>query len=250
MKIIRVGVNYQFSIFSIVVYLFFLILLISLGFWQLGRADEKRALLAKEQQAGDEKVIKFLSINDAEDSEISRYRQIELIGQYDTEHQFLIDNQIVDGQVGYFVLTPFKLEGNNRVVLVNRGWVALNKNRSILPDVSIAGKQKINLIGRTNHFPSVGIRLSGAEIPTDGWPSVVQVVDVNVLSMRLSYPLFPFQIELDANMSDGYKRNWKMTSSVMPPEKHIAYAVQWFVLAITLTLMFIGISRNKHERTK
>ncbi|MCK5478893.1 MAG: SURF1 family protein, partial [Methylococcales bacterium] len=169
-----------------------------------------------------------------------RYRKIELTGEYDEQHQFLIDNQIVNGQAGYFVMTPLKIDGVNKTVLVNRGWVALNKDRQILPKLSVT-TLNTTLKGRINNFPVVGIRLAGAEIPTEGWPSVVQVVDINILSKKLSVSLLPFQIELNADMNNGYKREWKK-STIMPPEKHIAYAVQWFGLAITLTVLFIWFS--------
>jgi surfeit locus 1 family protein len=33
----------------------------------------------------------------------------------------------------------------------------------------------------------------------------------------------------------------------MPPEKHIAYAVQWFALALTLTLLILWISCKKYK---
>jgi surfeit locus 1 family protein len=44
-------------------------------------------------------------------------------------------------------------------------------------------------------------------------------------------------------MEEGYSRDWKK-KSVMLPEKHIAYAVQWFGLAITLTVLFIGFNKK------
>lgn len=242
MKIESAKWTFKFSLFSIFLYLIFLILLISLGFWQLTRADEKTKFLEKEQQSRTKYLIKLSSIIDDNSTDL-RYRKVELSGQYDPKHQYLIDNQIVNGQVGYFVLTPFKLDEINKSVLVNRGWVPLNKGRSILPDLSIA-TLKNNLIGRINNFPVVGIKLAGADIPTKGWPSVVQVVDINMLSKKLGYALFPFQIELDADMNNGYTRVWK-SRTVVPPEKHIAYAVQWFGLAITLTLLFIWFSRIK-----
>jgi surfeit locus 1 family protein len=140
-------------------------------------------------------------------------------------------------------MTPFKIQGINQSVLVNRGWLALNKDRRILPDVSVS-EAKRTITGRVNHFPVVGIRLAGAEIPTEGWPSVVQVADSQVLAAKLGYSLFPFQIELDKTMPEGYHREWKK-NTIMSPEKHIAYAVQWFGLALTLTVLFIGFSRKK-----
>jgi len=242
MKVVFVNKLFKFSCLSVFLYLFFLILLISLGFWQLTRADEKKLFLEKEQRSGSKALLKLTSIIDGNSDDL-RYRKIKIKGQYDPKQQFLIDNQIVNGQVGYFVLTPFKLDDMNKSVLVNRGWVPLNKDRRILPDLSISTLRN-NLTGRINDFPVVGIQLAGADIPTDGWPSVVQVVDTIKLSKKLDYPLFTFQIELDSDMDNGYTRDWK-SRTIIPPEKHIAYAVQWFALAITLTLLFVWLSKTK-----
>ena len=242
MKITSAGSSFNFSLIPLLLYLALVTLLISLGFWQLGRADEKKIFLTKQQLSADKEVISLKSIIGA-DLESLRYRKVEISGRYDEEHQFLIDNQIVNGQAGYFVMTPLLVDGLKSAILVNRGWVALNKDRRVLPDVSIT-HQKATILGRVNNFPVVGIKLAGAEIPTDGWPSVVQVVDSDVLAGRLGYSLVPFQVELNGEMNEGYHREWRK-SAVMPPEKHIAYAVQWFGLAITLTILFIWLGTKR-----
>lgn len=241
MKIAVAGTVFKFNPISGGLFLVVLTLLISLGFWQLGRADAKSFFLEQQQLAIDKENINLLSLVDDDPKDL-RYRKTEITGSYDQSHQYLIDNQIVNGRAGYFVMTPFVLKGTKKAVLVNRGWVLLNKDRAILPDIRIKTEKSI-LIGRINNFPVVGIKLTGAEIPTENWPSVVQVVDVEVLSTKLGYSLFPFQVELDPAMQDGYVRDWKK-NTVMSPEKHIAYAVQWFGLAITLTILFISFSRK------
>lgn len=242
MKIGIAGRVFQFYLISSAVYISFLILLVILGFWQLGRAEEKRQFIDKQSLSGAMDVVELSSLIGQEGI---RYRKIKVRGQFDQHHQFLIDNQVVNGKVGYFVLTPFKIDGTNQSVLINRGWVALTKDRRILPIVRMNSKKAL-ILGQINDFPVVGLRLAGAEIPTKGWPSVVQVVDSRILAKKLEYPLLPFQIELDEKMPDGYLRSWKALS-IMSPEKHIAYAIQWFGLAITLTVLFIWFSKKINE---
>lgn len=219
-------------------------LLVALGFWQLHRAEEKRLFLDTQAQAVTAEAL-HLSATSEDNADVQRYKKVEVTGQYDVSHQFLIDNQINGGKAGYFVMTPFLLQGKNKAVLVNRGWVPLNRDRSVLPDIGFDNTDGV-IKGRINQFPSVGVKLPGAEIPTDGWPSVVQVVDSDILAKRLGYPLFHFQIELDKELPDGYKREWQ-TINIMPPEQHTAYAVQWFGLAVTLLLLFIGYSLKKTD---
>ncbi len=236
----------RFEKAPVLAYLTLFVLLCILGTWQLSRSEEKRSFL--EQQAlgsASAEIISLTKIIDIDASKL-RYKKTQATGHYDTAHQFLIDNQFSAGKVGYLVLTPFILQGETTGVLVNRGWVPLNPDRAILPDIDI--KDELTVVsGRINNFPSVGIKLPGAEIPTNSWPSVLQVVDVDVLVKKLSYPLMHFQIELDQDQQAGFKREW-LTTTVMLPEQHIAYAIQWFALALTLTILFIWYSYKKHDK--
>lgn len=226
-------------------YLCLLPLLCALGFWQLGRSDEKAMFLKQQEQGSTSSEIIELKIASEINVDTSRYKKVQVTGHYDQAHQFLLDNQISGGKTGYFVLTPFVLKGGGKAVLVNRGWVPLNQDRSVLPDLQIRNEQTV-VRGRINRFPSVGIKLAGAEIPAPGWPSVLQVVDSQVLAKKLAYPLFPFQIELDNDLPEGFKREWQ-TITIMLPEQHIAYAIQWFALAFTLTVLFIWYSCKRND---
>ena len=225
------------------VYMFFLIVLITLGIWQLGRAEIKRVILEKQSHGiGSHDVIDIASTS-YDNVDAIKYKKVNILGHYDQEHQFLVDNRISAGKVGYFVLTPFILEGEAKAVLVNRGWIPLNPDRSDLPDIQIKSKQ-FEIMGRVNSFPSVGIKLIGAEIPTNTWPSVVQVIDSQILANKLGYFVFPYQVELDSHLPEGYKREWQAIK-IMQPEQHIAYAIQWFALAFTLTMLFLWYSLKK-----
>jgi len=229
-----------------IVVLCLLPVLIGLGVWQLHRSDEKKAILEQRGQRSQDQILQLTAATN-DDADALRYREVQVVGKYDSRQQFLIDNQIVHGKVGYFVMTPLLLQGDKKAVLVNRGWVPLNRDRSQLPDISFEGHET-TITGRINHFPSVGYKLPGAEIPTKGWPAVVQVVDREVLEKRLGYPLFSFQIELDKDLANGYLRDWR-TTIIMTPERHFAYAMQWFGLAITLVILFLWFSSKKqtHE---
>ncbi|MFU8789026.1 MAG: SURF1 family protein [Methylobacter sp.] len=239
----------KFKFIPTLIYIGLLPVLLALGAWQLDRSQQKRALLESQAQALTSEILPLSSITE-NDTETLRYRQAEASGHYDVAHQFLLDNQISEGKAGYFVLTPFILSRKAQAVLVNRGWIPLNPDRSILPDLQVS-RTETRISGRLNNFPSVGIKLAGAEIPADGWPAVVQVVDSEVLAKKLGYPLFQFQLELAKELPDGFKRDWR-TSTVMQPEQHIAYAFQWFALALTLTLLFIwyGFKNNDGQSKK
>jgi surfeit locus 1 family protein len=209
--------------------------LLSLGFWQLDRADEKRVLIDRQKVRQIEPAIRLMG--EQGEMEELRYRNVEVSGRYDTDHQFLIDNQVANGVVGFYVFTPLRID-SSRAVLVNRGWIPMGRDRAELPDISL-GITEVDVTGMVDHFPSVGYRLQGAEIPTDGWPSIVQVVDEKILSDRLGYSLLPYQILLDPLDEGGYLRQWKTAAPRMTPEKHVGYAFQWFALTTVLVLFYL-----------
>lgn len=251
---VRLGrVVFNCPLFLIIIYLLLVTLLLNLGCWQLKRVHEKQALIDKQTQSFHATPLRLTGYT-VDSSDDFRYRKATVRGVYDVAHQFLLDNQILNGKVGYFVLTPFVLEGSHKLqhgakaVLVNRGWVAADLDRRKLPDVMIKTAQT-TLSGRINHFPSVGIKLAGAAIPTETSPQVVQLVDTNILAKKLGYGLFSFQLELDETSAEGYARQWS-TTTLMPPQQHFGYAMQWFGLAAALTFLFFWYSSKKTDDDK
>lgn len=165
-----------------------------------------------------------------------RYRRVIVAGEYDSEQQFLLDNQMFKQQAGYHVLTPLRIEGSDVAVLVNRGWIAAGKDRSLRPKLGI-GQRTVRIVGVLDKFPGVGFKLKGAEIPAPGWPALVQLADSERLSERLGYRLLPYQVLLDASEGEGYERAWRPAS--LQPEKNQGYALQWFSFALVLTALYV-----------
>jgi len=236
-----IGLNIKSNWIPILVFGLIFSCLLFLGSWQLDRADRKQALLEQQKLRKNQYPIE-LDVSEYTNRDY-RYQRVVLRGVYDGEHQFLIDNRVINGVVGFFVMTPLHLHVDGRSVLVNRGWVPLGGDRKKLPQVSVDSGE-VTVTGIIDRFPSVGLTLAGASTPSQGWPSVVQVVDGSILSEVLGYSLLPFQVLLDQDVGQGYYRHWNFESS-MPPWKHRAYAFQWFALAIMLVILFFGYSSKR-----
>jgi len=86
--------------------------LVSLGFWQLDRADEKRSIEAAIKKANSGAVELIVSVDNLQDKE---YYEVRLQGKYLNDKQFIYDNQIVDQASGYYVLTPFALNEQSKL---------------------------------------------------------------------------------------------------------------------------------------
>jgi len=209
-----------------------LILLLGLAWWQWQRAEQKQLILnAFEAQLTQPRV----ALREIDAPEKALYQPVSAQGRYDSEQQILLDNQIYQGQPGYLVYTPLQLEGRKQAILVNRGWIPLGQDRSQIPQLPLAVVET-RVQGRLGQAPNPGIRLENPA--TSQWPKVVQHIDYAELATELSYPLTPVVILLDPAAPDGFVRDWQPAFGGMLPQKHIAYAVQWLALAVTLLILY------------
>ena len=211
-----------------------LVLLLSIGRWQLHRADEKRALYdAFASGAGSTQTI------DAAGGPLPRYQHVEASGRYDPAAQILIDNMITaDGRAGYFVITPLQ-NSDGRWLLVNRGWIPIGESRAELPAVPVPGDIR-RIRGRVDQLPKPGIEIG--KIPPLSPPFPIRAAFPSLGEIRAvlgarAWTNTAEVVLLDANEPDGYLRQWAAPG--FPPMRHLAYAVQWFGLALALSVIYI-----------
>jgi surfeit locus 1 family protein len=209
-----------------------LALLIWLGRWQIHRYHEKQVLFDAFER-GTTSTVPL----DATSAPMSRYQHVEARGHFDPSRQILIDNMVDGERVGFYVITPFALERGGWV-LVNRGWVPLGARRSDLPPVPAETAER-QITGRISNLPAPGIHLGtpvalAPPFPiVAGFPTRAQIQSV-VREGRWSEA--GDAILLDATEPDGFARHW--TPAEFPPMRHLGYAVQWFALALALTVIY------------
>ena len=80
------------------------------------------------------------------------------------------------------------------------------------------------------------------------WPKVLQQTDLKVIQQHYNQDVLPFVVLLNPQETSSYVRNWQPV--VMAPEKHMAYAVQWFLLGFAALVVFVIAQRNKLKRNK
>lgn len=215
-------------------------LFVSLGRWQLHRAEEKRVLFAG-FAAGAGSAMPL----PASFEPVTRYRRVTATGRYDTTRQFLLDNMSYAGEPGYHVLTPLVLR-DRRIVLVDRGFVPFGtRRRGELPRIAV-GTDVRTVTGRADFLPRPAIELR--DTPAGGWPRVVGFPRRTDIAAALGATVHPQLVLLDAVEPDGFLRDWQPPG--MPPERHLGYAVQWFGLAVTLALIWLILSfPRRQDRT-
>lgn len=205
----------------------FLGLFVSLGFWQLERAEQKREIIqqqASHSQATATRVSNF----DFFDGE--QYQQIELFGRFLSTTHWRLQNQIVDGQVGIDLLQPFMLT-NGQTIIVNRGWVPANA--TVEPSINDAN---INLQGAVRapmDLPFVSNIFTGSEA------SVVEIIPAD---FPLDNLVADWYLQIAPEHPAALKTHWQVAT--MPPAKHMGYAAQWFTMAAVLMAALLFTNSN------
>lgn len=217
--------------------------LISLGFWQLERAEQRQAMVTA-YETRDQRLPIDLNREAPHDLDGQPLNAVAR-GTYDDGRQLLLDNQPHQRQTGYHVLTPLHLEGRDGAVLVDRGWLPAGGRRSKLPNVSVADSQR-EIRGHVDQGPPTGLRLGGIADGEAGWPLRIQYVAYDELEKRLGYPLLPVVLRLDPDARDGFTREWGPAfEEGYGPERNQGYAVQWFGLAAALVVIFLAVNLRR-----
>jgi surfeit locus 1 family protein len=210
----------SFSIFFVIVFMF-------LGVWQIERAAHKEGLLQAFNSEQESPPIRLTS-------QSPDWSRVFVDGIFDSSRQILIDNQIHKGKVGYKIFTPFRFD-DNKIVLVDRGWIAQGQSRSDLPQLDILEKK--SRIIATVTSPEQGV-LAGSELLTDEWPRVSQTKAVELIASAFKEPILDIVLVLDPGSSQ-ITEFIQIKPFAITPVKHYGYAMQWFTMSIVLLGMFL-----------
>ncbi|MDB9854762.1 SURF1 family protein [Gammaproteobacteria bacterium] len=217
----------SFSIFFVIVFVF-------LGVWQIERAAHKEGLLQAFNSEQESPPIRLTS-------QSPDWSRVFVDGIFDSSRQILIDNQIHKGKVGYKIFTPFRFD-DNKIVLVDRGWIAQGQSRSDLPQLNILEKK--SRIIATVTSPEQGV-LAGSELLTNEWPRVSQTKAVEVIASAFKEPILDIVLVLDPGSSQ-ITEFIQIKPFAITPVKHYGYAMQWFTMSIVLLGMFLyALKREK-----
>ena len=205
-----------------------------LGVWQIERAANKEGLLQdfnSEQESPPTRLT----------SQSPNWSRVFVDGVFDSSRQILIDNQIHNGKVGYKIFTPFRFD-DNKIVLVDRGWIGQGQSRSDLPQLNILEKK--SRIIATVTSPEQGV-LAGSELLTNEWPRVSQSKAVEVIALAFNEPILDIVLVLDPGSSQ-ITEFIQIKPFAITPVKHYGYAMQWFTMSIVLFGMFLyALKREK-----
>ena len=215
-----------------------------LGFWQLDRMHQKRAMLDAAHAAVEQRHALPLSAA-ANDQRSHQYDWSAGSGRFAALPPVLLDNQSRDERGGVRAYRVF-IPADAAPLLVELGWLPLPGDRR-MPSVP-RPTGDMHIAGLLAPPPSAGIATTSVQPQADGTLLTI-AVDIPPLRKALGLPvLAPRVLKLDPAIPLGYARDLDVLPNTLPPERHLGYAVQWFGLALTVLATALILTFRKPRR--
>ena len=215
-------------------------LCVRLGLWQVSRWEEKRAAnavlrtaLAAEPFPVAEPLPPAPAVVD---------RRIEMAGAFDESRQVLLSARTQAELPGVEVVTPLLLPGDSVAVLVNRGWLYAPDAVHARPqDHRERGPRAVRGIARPFGRRGAGLPLMTLESDTSHTLWSARTLDPDTLAARFPYALAPWLlVELPGRGVP--EKPLRSPPRPLDENMHLAYAVQWFVIAAVVAAGAIALA--------
>ena len=208
-----------------------------LGLWQLDRHDERAARNATVQARAELAPVPVTSaLAEVDDPADLRFRSVTASGSFG-ERDLLVDNRSRDGLPGAWVLTPLVLDDGSTVV-VNRGF-QFNDDGTVDPAPAPGGTVAIEGTVTTWERDGCGVRRGPDEVP----------VGMACLQRSTAEEVFGgdvLPVVVQSQTSDPPAPD--LLAPVPLPElddgPHRSYAVQWFIFATIVAIVYPLILRR------
>lgn len=219
--------------------------LVRLGFWQLDRLEQKRTFntLMAERWRMDPFDLVVASL--PEDLTALEYRRVAAAGEWDYDHQILISNQTYNGTAGYILVTPMVL-GDNRAVLVARGWLPAD----------LATPESLTQLEEPPQTPIIGLARKSQGLPNGGVSTPVATpqqefyrIDIPAIQGQMPYKLEAGYLEQMPEEGRSITQfPIRMEPMALDEGNHLSYAIQWFTFAVVLGFGYIMLVRYQVRR--
>jgi cytochrome oxidase assembly protein ShyY1 len=164
--------------------------------------------------------------------------RVRLRGEFDHARSVWLDNRLLDGRPGFWVVAPLRLDGGG-VVLVNRGWVARDAaDRAHRPSVGEpAGSVVIEGLAVTHAPRLLELGEGGNSGPL---PAIWQNLDFAQYESASRLAVARLVVQQTSELDDGLVRRWVRPASGV--DKHRGYAFQWYALSALIALFTLFFS--------
>jgi surfeit locus 1 family protein len=216
---------------------------VRLGIWQLERLAQRQAFNSHILEM---RALPMLELPSTEGLEAQEYRRVRVRGTFDPEHQVAIRNQAHDGQYGYSLFSPLRIDGQpesidgaQTAVLVDRGWIPAEGNGQ--PEAwrkyDEPGKVEVHGVIRLGQTgPIFGGIAQPTPIPGEPGAAFWVYADVEGIGEQLPYAILPVYVQSDGSAPPGGLPIAGTPTLELTEGPHRGYAMQWFAFAAILVI--------------
>ncbi len=216
------------------------IILILLGSWQVQRMNWKHEIIS----SFEEQMLKAPVLPPSGNVDISkwRYTRVKATGRFLHEKEVLLTGRPFEGTAGFHVITPF-LFGNNRAILVNRGWIPEKlRKKTKRPETLPLGQVVVEGILRGDNRK--GYFVPENEPDNEVW---MYVNTKQIAAYRKIDPVPSYYVD-QIREPGPYKLPIGATAEIKVRNEHLKYAVTWFLLAATLLVIYFVYHTQRNEK--
>ena len=214
--------KFLFSVFII----FFILVFVGLGTWQIIRLNWKNNLILEIENS-----LKNPPVELAKSTKVN-FLKIKTSGSIDFDKQIYLYNLNDTGTPGFEVINPITIGDEN--YLINRGWIPFEKKGTeeinIFDQENIIGTLKLQ--GRKNIFKPDN------DLVENYWFSLNREDVLKFTGKNFS----KYIIYLDGNYQ--LPRPKKITANIS--NNHKKYAMTWFSLAISILLLYLYFRKKNY----
>ena len=214
--------KFLFTVFVI----FFVLVFIALGTWQIIRLNWKNNLILEIENSLKNSPVELNR------NKIENYLKIKTSGVIDFDKQIYLYSLNDSGTPGFEVINPILIMDES--YLINRGWIPFEKKDT--PEINIFDQN--NIIGTLKAQGRKNIFKPDNDIKENYWFSLDREDIFKFTNKKFSQ----YIIYLDGNYQ--FPRPKKITANIS--NNHKKYAMTWFSLAISILLLYLYFRKKNY----
>jgi surfeit locus 1 family protein len=223
----------------------FFVIFSALSMWQVNRVFEKQQIQQEITQANQGDLLIMQANQDDQQLLNHLHYKASANGHFLVEHCFFVENVIFKGNPGLYVYCPFRIERDNRVLLVNMGWMKRPSNRLQLPPYEVHSGQ-VGIEGILANPRSKPVVTSGSEKPNIELENLWAYFDFDSLRQQTGLDFYPVEFQLTSNLDTFLQRDWPEFEAKIG--MHIGYAIHWAAFALVTLGLFLKFNMKKSKQ--
>jgi cytochrome oxidase assembly protein ShyY1 len=220
--------------------------MISAGFWQLRRLEEKKDRNDRISARTAQPIVPvegLLTVDNTDNVGDLEYRRVQADGTYLLDQQVLVRSRTFEAAPGSWVVAPLRLD-DGTIVLVNRGWISNSGQLEAVPATYQQTDGEVTVIGMVRRTETRG-RIGPVD-PAEGTLENIARLDVARITKQLDGEVLPGYVQLEQQSPQLTTADpTPVPREALDEGPHLNYAVQWFIFTTVAIVGYPLILRRR-----